>query len=263
MMELKEKVELIDRFLQNIGNQLNNIPFVLDGSALPKQENKTKYKIIENELIRLGLVNIMTSPNTNATLGGWGRFRISPKGLELLSSNQSSMSLFQKEAKIDRLFKVLRIIENAQPNGVSIYKIASELNEELYPVQKIIRVLEQSEIINSIDTRTKDEPFDEMISLTPKGGYVVKDKNRLVEEITDDSNIQPIVFEQISNSIINKGDNVNFSNVASGNENHIQHTPPNKNSNAPTKRIQIWQVILAFIGISIALAMFLKSIGVF
>lgn len=93
-MDELEKAEIIDKFLKKLGSDgMGSIPGILNGTERIDILVENKYRIIEQELINHELVNIIYEPGTNKTVSGFGWFRISPRGLELLMSKKSSLQL--------------------------------------------------------------------------------------------------------------------------------------------------------------------------
>ncbi len=97
-MSNKEKAEIIDKFLEGLRDTSfpSSLALILELSQIPKRENKEKYKIIEYELERLGLVEFIRGRD-NSTLGGQCFYFISGKGLDLISKGKSSIELFNDE----------------------------------------------------------------------------------------------------------------------------------------------------------------------
>lgn len=200
-MEFKEKIKLMDAFLQKIGNRLMGVPSVLDDNHIPKEENIEKYRIIENELIRNNLVLVKIKPNTNKTAGGWGVFRISPKGLELVESKKSVATLFPEESRMNLIFDLLQIISDKSQNGISIYELADIACEEMYKIRKLIDYLSVSDFVKTRDASTKDRPKDCYITLTDRGQYAKISIENLKEEMTDILDLKDYTFFEHSEVI--------------------------------------------------------------
>lgn len=112
-MTRKEKAHIIDEFLRKFGNSsFGTLSEILDNKPIPSKENENKYRLIESDLIRFELVIVMQEPGTNETISGFGRFKLSPKGIELVNSKKSSLSLYKKERKIisNRTWDVIKIV---------------------------------------------------------------------------------------------------------------------------------------------------------
>jgi len=110
-MEIEEKIVLIDKALNGlIASNCNTIPELIDGFQRfphPKSEIDLKYRIIENELIIFGLAEKIKGGD-NTTIGGYFKFKLLPKGIELIESQKSVKVLYdqsEKEKEVDLKIK--------------------------------------------------------------------------------------------------------------------------------------------------------------
>jgi hypothetical protein len=110
-MEINEKIVMIDKSLKGlISSNCKTIPELVDGFQnfpLPKSDKDSKYRIIENELISLGLAEKIRGGD-NTTIGGYIEFKLTSKGLELIESKKSVKELYdqsEKEKGVDSKIK--------------------------------------------------------------------------------------------------------------------------------------------------------------
>lgn len=101
-MEIEEKIVLIDKALNGlITSNCNTIPELIDGfQKFPRSKSETdlKYRIIENELITFGLAEKIKGGD-NTTIGGYFKFKLLPKGIELIESQESAKVLYDQSEK--------------------------------------------------------------------------------------------------------------------------------------------------------------------
>jgi hypothetical protein len=259
-MKFSEKVELINKFLNNIGDRPSTIPEVIENKKIPTPENKEKFKIIEGELIRNNLVVVITEPNSNDTLGGWGRFRISPKGFELIRANKSVASIFPEEFQANQIIILLNMIQSFE-GEISIQQLSRDLEEEVYKIRKTIESLGDLGFVEIRRTVSKDEPNGLMVKLTDKGHYVRKNIENLKEELNElkrNVNQTNVFQENFINSIVNKGDSLSIDsskidwseNYKLNNKEVSPDSPTKKNQNRLIA-IGIISLILALIGLGL------------
>ena len=98
-MELNEKIELIDKFINGLRvNNFGTVPEILDGfQSFPELQSDTdlKYRIIENELTKLELAQKIRGGD-NSVIGGYFVFQLLPIGIELVESNKSVADYYSK-----------------------------------------------------------------------------------------------------------------------------------------------------------------------
>ncbi len=104
-MKIEEKIALIDQILPKLFDENGMLTDFL-GSPKSNVEDK-KYRIIENELIELGLVKKLGGGD-NSTPSGFIRFMIEPKGSELIIQKKSVKSLYDDEIEALKLEKELK-----------------------------------------------------------------------------------------------------------------------------------------------------------
>lgn len=98
-METKEKVVIIDKVLAML-NLINigTVPELIDGFQkypIQKSELDRKYRIVENELMKLELAKKLEGGD-NSTTFGYIHFSILPAGMEFVISNKSVAELYEK-----------------------------------------------------------------------------------------------------------------------------------------------------------------------
>jgi TIR domain len=103
-MKNKEKAKLIDSFLNGLRESsfASSIAEVLEMKRKPSTENIDKFKIIEYEIERLGLVEFVRGGD-NSTLDGQKYYFISGKGLDLVSKGKSSLELLGEDEQIIKM----------------------------------------------------------------------------------------------------------------------------------------------------------------
>jgi hypothetical protein len=111
-MDLKKKAEVIDQFLANIGSRKTTVPQVLDGSQRTTSEKEHLYRLVEIDLMKFELVNVIVKPGTNETVSGFGIFTINANGRELVNSGKSAMSLYKQGQKLisDRAWDIIKLL---------------------------------------------------------------------------------------------------------------------------------------------------------
>jgi hypothetical protein len=111
-MEINEKVELIDKFLQGLSKTHGSgtVPEIIDGfQKFPSRysDKELKYRIIEGEIIALRLAEKIGGGD-NSVINGYFIFKLSTKGIELVESQRSVSDLYnqiQIEESIDSRIK--------------------------------------------------------------------------------------------------------------------------------------------------------------
>lgn len=99
-METKEKIMFMDKALSKL-NQVNIglVPQLIDGhNNIPTSNSDLdrKYRIVEDELIRFGLVEQIRGGD-NTTIGGYKELKIKAKGMEHVISEKSVSELYENE----------------------------------------------------------------------------------------------------------------------------------------------------------------------
>jgi hypothetical protein len=104
-MSPKEKSEWIDKILDSLNKNgvgsVSDIIFGYGRHPRPGESEDNKIRIIENELIQLGLVIVTEEGNTNKTINGYYYFIISPKGIEQLNNKKTTYEIY-KDAERDK-----------------------------------------------------------------------------------------------------------------------------------------------------------------
>lgn len=143
-MNEEEKVKFIDQFLLALNNtDFGTVPeFFLGFNKVPPSNSleDRKFRIIENELINLGLAKKLRGGD-NSTIGGYMELEILPKGMELVISGLSVSNLYKEireQSDQDKKIKELTI-ENFQ------YKQALREQE-----QRILDLTEKTKIIDLV-----------------------------------------------------------------------------------------------------------------
>lgn len=148
-MTPEEKSVYIDTFLKGLVEECSfpsSLANVLELSQIPRESNKLKFKMLEFELEKLGLVQLVRGRD-NSTLGGQCEYFISDKGLEYVMSNKSTLELFKKHEKIsmekinwtkayNRLFKI--IDGSARMTGSEFLNVAREVDDSIPSYQNYI-----------------------------------------------------------------------------------------------------------------------------
>ncbi len=146
-MNESEKIKIIDAFLKALdaSKTTGMIPELLDnkpGVGLDKLIEK-KYRIIEYEIERLQLVNLIEGKD-GSTTGNFGYYSLAPKGLELLINNASCQVLYDAEnkqkQKEDMEFKLKRM----QSKTFWIFFILSIIGGILGIITFMLKMLEPS-----------------------------------------------------------------------------------------------------------------------
>lgn len=145
-MTAQEKASYVDAFLKGLDESSfpSSLANILELSQLPSEENKRKFKILEFDLERFGLVQFIRGRD-NSTLDGQCQYLISDKGLEYVMNNKSTIELFKKEEPepmekinwtqaFNRLFKLIN--GAAYMGGIEFINLAREVDDSL-PSYKI------------------------------------------------------------------------------------------------------------------------------
>lgn len=143
-MTAQEKATYVDAFLRGLDKSsfASSLANILELSRLPSEENKRKFKMLEFDIERLGLVQLIRGRD-NSTLGGQCEYLISDKGLNYVMYNKSTIELFKKEKEesmeninwtrvFNRYFKLIN--NQGTPEYVSGSKfldMAREANDNL------------------------------------------------------------------------------------------------------------------------------------
>lgn len=94
-----EHIVTMDRFLSQLKlHTRGSLPQILNGTAIVDKEKTNEYRMLEYELEKFELVEIIIGGN-NSTPNGMKIYRLSPLGLKLLISNQSIKTLYADENK--------------------------------------------------------------------------------------------------------------------------------------------------------------------
>lgn len=89
----------MDRFLSQLKiHSRGSLPQILNGSAIVDKETTNEYRMLEYELEKFDLVEIIMGGD-NSTPNGMKFYRLSPLGLKLLMNNQSIKTLYADDYK--------------------------------------------------------------------------------------------------------------------------------------------------------------------
>lgn len=93
-----EKAEYIDHFLAELKDASfpSSLANILELKQSPSKENKDKFKLLEYELEKNDLVELVRGRD-NSTLGGQCEYFISGKGLDFVLKGKSTLELFKDE----------------------------------------------------------------------------------------------------------------------------------------------------------------------
>ena len=101
-MNSEEKAKYIDIFLKGLNESSfpNSLAGIIEMKQFPSKENRDNFKLLEYELEKHGLVQLIRGRD-NSTLNGQCEYLISGKGLEYVLNDKSTIELFQNNDKID------------------------------------------------------------------------------------------------------------------------------------------------------------------
>lgn len=91
-----EKAEIIDKFLKGLidANFPSSLANIIELKQYPSKENEEKFKLLEYELEKHDLVELI-SGRDNSTINGQCEYIISGKGFDYVSGGKSTLELFE------------------------------------------------------------------------------------------------------------------------------------------------------------------------
>jgi len=112
-MTAEEKTKYVDLFLKGLKEASfpSSLASILELKRIPSSKNKDKFKLLEYELEKHGLVEFIRGRD-NSTLSGQCEYFISGKGLEYVLNNKSTIDLFKTDTIIDEETNLENRIEN-------------------------------------------------------------------------------------------------------------------------------------------------------
>lgn len=183
-MTLEEKANYVDLFLRGLAESsfASSLANVLELNQLPSEQNRLKFKALEYELEKLGLVEFVRGRD-NSTLGGQCEYFISDNGMDYVMNNKSTIQLFKngestKMEKINwvraynRLFKIIN--GPAYMTGSAFLDIAREVDDSIPSYKVYIEGRKSADksqsrkdfffdVINELAEELKLEFFESMI----------------------------------------------------------------------------------------------------
>ena len=123
-MTSKEKAYYIDHFLKELKDAsfASSLANILELKESPSKENKDRFKLLEYEMEKHELVELVRGRN-NSTLDGQCMYFISGKGLEYVLGDKSTIDLFEDSPQ-----KINMTVEERLSN---LDELASEYQDEL------------------------------------------------------------------------------------------------------------------------------------
>ena len=104
-MDIDERIKLINKILERLNTEDNStVPELLDGFRIyPKKNSELdrKYRVIENELEHFNVAKIKIDESGDNTSFGYHFFTITPIGIDLVISNKSIRTLYEKEQQLE------------------------------------------------------------------------------------------------------------------------------------------------------------------
>lgn len=140
-MNAEEKATYVDLFLKGLAESsfASSLANVLELSQLPSEQNKFKFKMLEFDIEKHGLVEFVRGRD-NSTLDGQCEYFISGKGMEYVTSQKSTIELFKNVKNetmekinwvraYNRLFKIIN--GSAYMTGTEFLNFAREVDDSI------------------------------------------------------------------------------------------------------------------------------------
>jgi predicted nucleotide-binding protein len=146
-MELNEKIELVDKVLIGLVNANRTVPEIIDGNnkfPISRSEKDWKYRIIEQELIKLELAKKLRGGD-NSTIGGYIVFKLLPKGFDLVDSIKSVAELYDEFNSSQS--EVNSLISNVSSSSKKIFIVHGHNNEMKESVARLIEKVKLTPVI--------------------------------------------------------------------------------------------------------------------
>jgi predicted nucleotide-binding protein len=146
-MELNEKIDLLDKVLFGLVNANGTVPEIIDGYnkfPISKSDKDWKYRIIEQELIKLGLAQKVKGGD-NSTIGGYFVFKLLPIGFELIDSIKSVSELYDELNTSQSEVKLIN--KNVSSSSKKIFIVHGHNNEMKETVARMIEKVKLTPVI--------------------------------------------------------------------------------------------------------------------